>query len=336
MRYFLLFVFLGCFTLQAQQRIDSSFAFQSDPAKKYSIYLPSLYNTPAPPIGVEFNLMVGFHPLNPGVWDAETWCDTLVSFAEEHDLILICPDGGIDGMVDDAIDTAFTTALIDSAIHWYQIDTRKIYAMGFSWGGRATYTYGLNHVNRFGGFIPIGAAINGTNEVSGVIQNASGKPYYIVHGANDAPSQRFTPIRDALINNGALVNSILMPGVGHTIAFPNRNAILGEAYEWIDSVNCAKFVGVETTEIAGWEMNPMPNPMVTGSPIQMKITAPQQQAVTFRIYDLNGKQFHQEKLALSEGEATYQLNSQNLAAGQYFIIAETNLGRLSCSLTIVR
>ena len=30
-----------------------------------------------------------------------------------------------------------------------------------------------------------------------------------------------------------------MPGIAHTINFPNRNQILSAAYQWIDSVNCA-------------------------------------------------------------------------------------------------
>jgi hypothetical protein len=218
----------------AQTRIDSSFAFSTNPAKKYSIYLPSSYTA-----GVANELMVGFHPLNVGVWDAKSWCDTLKAFSESNDLILVCPDGGSNGNVTDQIDYDFTTALLDSMQLWYNIDPSRIYAMGFSVGGVATYQYGLDHANIFSGYIPIGAAVTSASVFSPVIANAEGKPYFLIHGSLDAPAVRFTPMLNALNANCALVNSLLMPGVGHTINFPNRNQLLSDAYHWIDSVNLA-------------------------------------------------------------------------------------------------
>ena len=225
---------LSFVTSRAQIRIDSSFAFQTNPAKKYSIYVPSTYN-PA----VANPLMVGFHPLNAGVWDAEYWCDTLSAFAEMNNLILVCPDGGANGDITDPIDYDFTTALLDSMALWYNIDAQRVYAMGFSMGGVATYEYGFNHAAVFGGFIPVGAAVAGSGAFPGIIANASGKPYYVIHGGNDLPAIRFSPMLNGLDTNCAIVDSLLMPGVGHTIDFPNRNQVLTNAYLWIDSINLA-------------------------------------------------------------------------------------------------
>ncbi len=219
--------------VQSQSRIDGSFSFQSDPAKVYSIYIPSGYLSSVPN-----KMMVALHPYNPTSWNSVSWCDTLKTFAEMNNLILACPDGGTDGYIDDDIDTAFTSALIDSMIVWYNINTEKIFLTGFSWGGKTTYTYGLNHVSRFCGFLPIGSAMSYTTEVNSVLSNATGKPYYIVHGGSDSPTSRFYPIRDSLISNDAVVNWILIPGVGHTINFANRNQILTDAFQWIDSVGC--------------------------------------------------------------------------------------------------
>lgn len=236
MRTFLissLLILLAWFPGQSQTRIDGNFAFQTNPAKGYSIYVPSGYNA-----NTANTLMVGMHPLNTARWDAISWCDTLIDFAEMNGLLLVCPDGGANGSVVDPIDTAFTTALLDSMYNWYNIDQDRIYIMGFSFGGRGTYTYGLSNPNVFSGLLPIGAAITNTNEVNTTLQaNSSCKPLYLVHGGNDSPNTRFYPIRTALMNNGAIVNSLLMPGVGHTIDFPNRNQILTTAFQWIDSVN---------------------------------------------------------------------------------------------------
>ncbi len=218
--------------LVAQQRINSSFTFQSQ-TKLYSIYVPSSYSASTPS-----KLMLGLHPFNTSRWNATSWCDTLIDFAEANDLLVICPDGGADGKVDDPIDTAFTSAILDSMLVWYNVDTAKTYAMGFSWGGLTTYTYGLNHASRFGGFMPIGAAIGGSGPISGVSNNARRKPFYVIHGANDSPNTRYYPLINELTAKNAILNTILMPGVGHTIDFPNRNTILGNAFTWIDSVNC--------------------------------------------------------------------------------------------------
>ena len=221
-------------TFIAQESIDGSFAFSNDPAKKYSLYVPSSYDDNTPNA-----LMLGFHPFNTNRWDAQAWRDTLIVFAETNDLLLVCPDGGLDGQVDNPVDLAFTTALLDSVAVWYNVDQSQKYIIGFSVGGRATYTYGLDNAEEFQGFIPIGAAINGIQEVAGRLQNAENKKFYLVHGSNDIPSVRFTPVRDALTNSDACVETILMIGVGHTIDFPDRNNILTEAFNWVSNPdNC--------------------------------------------------------------------------------------------------
>lgn len=215
-----------------QKRIDSTLAFQGDPAKKFSIYLPSGLKT-----NTDQALVVGLHPFNTNRWDAKSWCDTLVKFAEENQVILICPDGGNDGKVDDAIDTAFTTAILDSVMNWYTINDKRMYLMGFSWGGKTTYTYGLRNTGRFGGFMPIGATINGAGEISSIAANAKNQPFYVIHGSNDAKAFRFDPLVNSLNANQAILKTKVLPGVGHTIDFANRNAILTTAFKWLDSVN---------------------------------------------------------------------------------------------------
>ncbi len=218
-----------------QVKVDGSFAFESDPNKKYSLYLPSTYDPAIPN-----TLMLAMHPLNTSRWNAKSWRDTLTQFAESNNLILVCPDGGTDGSIIDPIDLSFTTALLDSVELSYNINTQKIYLMGFSFGGLATYLYGLNNASRFGGFMPIGAAVNGTNEVNSIIQLSNNKAFFLVHGSLDNPNTRFYPLRSALLNNKAIVKDSLMPGVSHTIDFQNRNQILTMAYKWLDSVNCAQ------------------------------------------------------------------------------------------------
>lgn len=226
-------------SVQAQIRIDSSFAFQTDPAKKFALYVPSSYEA-----GVANKAVLAFHPFH-AVWgNSTTWCNILANFAEENNVLMVCPDGGPNDLrVDDPIDIAFTTALLDSLRTWYTVDVDKTFILGFSWGGRATYTYGLANPDVFAGFITIGSFINGTAQVGPhLLANSENKPFYIMHGDSDAVvnlQTGFFPIRDALINAGARVNSLVLENVGHTIDFPNRDRILTDAFRWVDSTSTA-------------------------------------------------------------------------------------------------
>ena len=219
--------------LFSQQRIDGTFAFQNDPAKKYSIFIPANYdpNTPNP-------VMLGLHPLNTSRWNAKSWCDTLSTFAKDVDLIVICPDGGADGRIDDPIDTAFTTFLLDTMFKLYNVDENAVYVMGFSWGGRTTFTYGLRRADKFAGFMPIGPAINGTSLFNDVLPNAKNKPFFYINGSNDSPNNRFYPVVAALKDNLACVEDTLLAGVGHTIDFPGHVALFTMGYNWLKEVNC--------------------------------------------------------------------------------------------------
>ena len=225
---------VACFSmnLSAQQIINGAHDWQSESQKEYAIYIPSEYDEQTP-----HQLMLGLHPLNTNRWDATSWRDTLIQFAEMNDLILVCPDGGPDGRINDDIDTSFTTALLDSMKLWYNIDQDEKYIMGFSWGGKTTYTYGLNNADKFKGFMPIGAAIE-SFEINSISNNSINESFYVVHGSQDAPNTRYFPLLDILNANDACVNSNLIQGVGHTIDFPNRNQMLTEAFQWLKNNEC--------------------------------------------------------------------------------------------------
>lgn len=298
--------FLACMltiSLFAQERIDGNFPFQSDPAKKFSIYLPSGYDSFTPNA-----MMLGFHPFNTNRWDAEAWCDTLIDFAEFNQLILVCPDGGVDGAVDDPIDTAFTSALLDSMELWYNIDPNKVYAMGFSVGGKVTYAYGLSNTNRLRGFIPIGAAINGTDGVNDVLQYAQGRPFYLVHGELDSPASRFFPMHASLMGYSAFVEDTLMPGIGHTIDFPDRNAILSRAYQWVDSVNAANPPSAVFNPVVTESITVYPNPATS----EISFELPNESDFTVSLYNASG----QMVLVIKN---QYQIDISSLPVGNYLI-----------------
>ena len=266
-------------------------------------------------------MMLALHPLNTNRWDAISWCDTLIAFADANDLLMICPDGGLDGAVDDAIDTAFTSVVLDSMMTWYNVDASKIYAMGFSWGGRTTYSYGLRNPNKFAGFLPIGAAIDGTSQVTGFLQNATDKPFYLVHGGNDSPAVRYTPMLNALNDNDACVGSILMPGVGHTIDFPNRNAILSEAFQWIETQVCGDVAPSAVSNIKEIKGAISPNPVRVGERVRVE------NWTNVSLYSAA-----QGWLKMEVVDDTF--STANLQSGVYFVTGELNGQRVTEKLLV--
>ncbi|MEN8006266.1 MAG: FlgD immunoglobulin-like domain containing protein [Candidatus Krumholzibacteriota bacterium] len=271
-------------TLFAQVRIDSDFPFQSDPAKKYSLYIPSGYEP-----GTPHKAMIGLHPYYPG-FDSVAWCDTLTAFAESNNLLLICPDGGPDGRISDPLDQAFTEALLDSVSGWYDLNPDKVFVMGFSVGGLATYTFGLAHPERYAGYIPVGAAISHVSQLSAVIGNSEGEAIYIVHGAYDSPNTRFFPVKNALRDAGAVLNYQLLPGVGHTFDFPNRNAILSTAYAWVDAASSGIVTGVDEhqgrlAKARLFQNHPNPFNPVTTIAFDLKTPTP----VELKVFDTKGR-----------------------------------------------
>jgi len=282
-----------------QITIDGKADFQTENNKAFSLYIPSTYDAAIPN-----KLIVGFHPFNTARWNSTSWRDTLIAFAESVDAILLCPDGGADGKVDDAIDTAFTSFLMDSIQVDYNIEKENIYNIGFSWGARTCYTYGLFRPELFAGNLIIGAAINGTEQVANTIENSGDQQYYIIHGSQDNLSVRFTPILDALNDNGACVESMILSNVGHTIDFTDRNAILKNGFLWLEENNClSNTKSVESTSIS---IYPNPSDGIIIVDLSMRID---------QVYDVYGKTVAYEK----NGN---QVELLNVNSGMYLIKLE--------------
>ena len=301
-----------------QEKIDRNISFDNDPSKGFSIYVPSGYDLNNPN-----KMMVGLHPFNTNRWDAVAWRDTLTAFAETNGLLLLCPDGGVDGRIDDQIDTSFTTFLIDSMLQWYNVDESKIFLMGFSWGGRTTYTYGLNTSRKFAGYMPIGAAMNGVNASSPYFMNANKKAFFVIHGSADSPVQRYFPFYGNLNDFGACAETEYMPGIGHTIDFPNRNQILTTAFQWLDAQNCE--VSDLNEEVVSEEVLLFPNPIKQGAPLVLKTDLKINQV---EIFSLSGNMIFS-----NENIETFQ--TADFPKGKYFIKIITEGGEVTKGFSII-
>lgn len=322
----LLFFLFPALSAVAQQRVEGELTVEGE-SRSYSLYIPSGYD-PLRPNGV----MYAMHPLNTARWNSRSWCDTLTAFAEAGGLILVCPDGGADGnVISQRVDTLAATALFDSVRARYNTDPLRVYVMGFSVGGLAAYLYGLANADRFAGVIPIGAAINGTGEIGPLLDRARQKPVYVIHGEQDAAQTRYYPAVAALEQNGALLRTLLMPGVGHTIDFPNRNRILSDAFRWVDSVNLARIAsGVEEKEgrknernDAGAFVRPNPVPREGEGTFGWPDDFP---AARVRVIDLLGNVREEGGVTLID-RTSAKIFPGNLSPGVYFLETVGREGR---------
>ena len=84
MRFLLLLLVILSFQLSGQEIINGSYDFQTDPAKKYTLYIPSTYDATIPS-----KVIVGLHPWNTSKWDSESWAVELSEVAEANNCIVI-------------------------------------------------------------------------------------------------------------------------------------------------------------------------------------------------------------------------------------------------------
>jgi hypothetical protein len=130
--------------------------------------------------------------------------------------------------------------------------------------------------------------------------NATGIPFYIVHGSLDSPDSRFYPVRDSLIAKGAIVETNLLAGIGHTIDFPDRNAILNTAFDWIDSVNCESLSLAEEMLVKQFQI--YPNPIRANETLMVNLNDSEEGDYDIEILTLAGKQVYKEQTHLFSGE----------------------------------
>ncbi|MBK7810739.1 MAG: hypothetical protein IPI50_05765 [Saprospiraceae bacterium] len=257
----------------AQSRLEGSFFFKGE-LKQYSLFIPENWEP-------GMNAVLAFHPLNTTRWNSTSWCDTLVSFAKDQTVLLICPDGGVDGRVDDPVDLEFTSALLDSTDLWYQFNTDSLVALGFSWGARTVYTYGLANPSRFRGLIAIGAAIEGTNQLNGLESGAKFKNIFIIHGTNDDVNNRYWPAKQFFSKTQSCYKDSLLRGIGHTIDFTNRNSIIAHAYKFTLRNECLISSISEETMIEKMGISFLQNTLTLFSDMDTEIP--------FIVFDLYGK-----------------------------------------------
>jgi len=233
----------------------------------------------------EYALLVAFHGCTGLSGAAELFRNYFAFLTDSIDIIVVCPNAINSGVMDSAI----IRASIDSTILVYNIDTTNVYLTGFSCNGHVALTASTNELYNWKGIIPYNAGFNIGYLSSGILDFNHKIPTCICIGSLD-PSLGLTKrYRDSLgyYQTPYYYNEI--PGVGHTLDFPEFNAEIMECFDWFYS----EFNSVENRMDTKIDFLTFPNPVKDKLFIY---TSNSSNYTYLNILDIYGKVLFQEKL----------------------------------------
>jgi polyhydroxybutyrate depolymerase len=170
--------------------VDGSYIYKGQ-LRKYSIYIPDIYTTR----NVKVPLLLGLHGYGDVVSNFRNICMT--GIADTANYICVYAEGlpffgsnawnsgagsGLINVNSTIDDVGFLNGLIDTVISKYKIDTTRMYAFGFSFGGFMTDRLATQNSTRFAAAANV-AGLHG-NFLAGLLP-AKGMPYIKFHGTED-------------------------------------------------------------------------------------------------------------------------------------------------------
>lgn len=181
------------------KRLDKTILYGEN-QRQYRLYIPSSYSRKEP-----LPLLIALHGMESDI-DKMERRTRLSKKAEEENFILVYPAGS--GQFEDILltwnvsfccgysmernidDVGFIDTLIDEIINNFNIDTDKIFAVGFSNGGMLAYRVGAELSHRIAGVAVVSGSIGGkTFQVSSPYKIPKPEkeiPIIIFHGKKDA------------------------------------------------------------------------------------------------------------------------------------------------------
>ena len=170
--------------------VDGSYIYKGQ-LRKYSVYIPDIYTTR----NIKVPLLLGLHGYGDVVSNFRNICMT--GIADTANYICVYAEGlpffgsnawnsgagsGLINVNSTIDDVGFLNGLIDTVISKYKIDTTRIYAFGFSFGGFMTDRLATQNSTRFAAAANV-AGLHG-NFLAGLLP-AKGMPYIKFHGTDD-------------------------------------------------------------------------------------------------------------------------------------------------------
>jgi poly(3-hydroxybutyrate) depolymerase len=196
-------------------------------ARSYNLKIPDNYDTNKP-----YRLIVAFHWLNGTAQNVTSGQYYGLLPLSQNSTIFVAPQGINNGWSDSGRsqtkggqDVAFAQALIEQLKNTLCIDTKRVFAEGFSMGGSMSYALAcaLGSTLR-------GIAVHSGGPMSGCVQHDTPVAYFMTHGTNDGvctyPQYGVPQLEDFAEINGCQSATLPTPNssAGACIDFPGCSA----------------------------------------------------------------------------------------------------------------
>lgn len=143
------------------------------------VYVPLTYSS-----STDYSLVIGFHGLGGA---PNTYLQSIIYYAKNPyfgDVILVCPDDGTPSTSWFSGDEDFKiiSAIINTMDGTHSIDLSRVFAQGFSFGGKSVYLHGLDEADYLKGIIAHSPGFYNSKD----IYNTCTEPLHCQHKYNYA------------------------------------------------------------------------------------------------------------------------------------------------------
>ncbi len=208
--------------------------------RHFSVELPTSFN-----FSNEYNIILGMHGFNQS---SDEMAQLLEPYTDYVNALVVCPSGN--GNRHDDEYSGFEIEIAKEAVEKVRellgTGDNDVYMVGFSYGGRETMYYGLEHHDYFKGIIGLSPAIQSNDDVDNNLpipwpnlykfENTTEIPVCILDGEFDT---NFLPFISAfyskLVNNGGHLMRYTFSDAGHDVSVSSEfDAKLKECFDYIN------------------------------------------------------------------------------------------------------
>jgi hypothetical protein len=306
--------FLGSSFLSTASVLTDSAMVVNNTSHKILFCIPDDYDP-----NNTYPLVIGIHYCGGS---ASEYRNALVSLTDSLGVIIACPDY-FSNQVPDG-DTNMFKILVDTASSIYNINSDEIFLTGMSCNGDYSLRQGLNKVYPFKGIFPWAPWVSTSSPE--VFNYSSDMPVVVSIGTNDEKLTTNLQIFDSLKQHGANANLILVPGVGHTLAFKEFSNVMVRSLDYINNRSELVFGSIDDIEMLGNETKE----------ITITIDNPLNKEYTLKVYSSHPNKIPTPEITETGTQDQYQIVLQpNNYKGTINFVVELieNEGKAICQTT---
>ncbi|MFH1049302.1 MAG: T9SS type A sorting domain-containing protein [bacterium] len=230
--------------------------------------------------------------------------------------ILVCPDVNNVLSLESSYFNNLINASLDYTFNTYNIDAKKVIAIGFSMGGGISYQLGLLNPEIFTGIIGHAPAIGSGQFNQTMWDNITKIRMATILGTLDFNWTAVNALMLEIQNRGGELLYLVKPGVGHV---DNNYFNSQEIYD--DYMQCYKFVigevtGVKNLQNMSYDLLITPNPATDYIYINSKCPSGEYHII---ISDMQGNSVFESKNFTINNDSPIKLDVNNLSDGLYFL-----------------